>query len=80
MVFFGHCRILALVKDAGSSITLEKIIENHKLPTTYGYSSRNVVDKSLTLGKVEVSIEVCTSNFECVYCSSCNGNNFSQHF
>ncbi|KAG5551023.1 hypothetical protein RHGRI_009452 [Rhododendron griersonianum] len=54
-------RILALVKDAGSSITLEKIIENHKLPTTYGYSSRNVVDKSLTLGKVEVSIEAISA-------------------
>lgn len=48
------------MKDAGSSITLEKIIERHKMPTTYGYSSRNAVDKSLTLGKVEVSVEVYT--------------------
>jgi len=55
-------RILALVKDAGSSITLEKIIERHKMPTTYGYSSRNAVDKSLTLGKVEVSVEaICAA-------------------
>uniref|UniRef100_A0A5B7BGT9 Zinc finger PHD-type domain-containing protein n=1 Tax=Davidia involucrata TaxID=16924 RepID=A0A5B7BGT9_DAVIN len=50
-------RIMALMKDASSSITLENIIEKHKVPTTHAYSSRNVVDKTITLGKVEGSIE-----------------------
>ncbi|XP_028107261.1 protein ENHANCED DOWNY MILDEW 2-like [Camellia sinensis] len=50
-------RILALMKDATSSITLEEITKKHKVPVTHAYSSKNVVDKAITLGKVEGSVE-----------------------
>lgn len=51
-------RILALMKEASSSVTLEEIVKKHKVPTTHvNFSSRNVVDKTITLGKVEGSIE-----------------------
>ncbi|CAL5390360.1 unnamed protein product [Camellia sinensis] len=50
-------RILALVKNASSSITLEEIIDKHKVPTTYAYSSKYFVDRAITLGKVEGSVE-----------------------
>ncbi|XP_057466283.1 LOW QUALITY PROTEIN: protein ENHANCED DOWNY MILDEW 2-like [Actinidia eriantha] len=50
-------RILALVKDAASSLTLENITKQSKGLMTHAYSSRNVVDKALTLGKVEGSVE-----------------------
>ncbi|KAL7186639.1 hypothetical protein ACSBR2_028381 [Camellia fascicularis] len=50
-------RILALMKDATSSITLEEITKKHKVPITHAYSSKNVVDKAITLGKVEGSVE-----------------------
>ncbi|KAI8004220.1 Protein ENHANCED DOWNY MILDEW 2 [Camellia lanceoleosa] len=44
-------RILALMKDATSSITLEEITKKHKVPITHAYSSKNVVDKAITVGK-----------------------------
>lgn len=47
------------MKDASSKITLEKINEKHKPPTTHACSSKNVIDKTITLGKVEGSVEVC---------------------
>ncbi|CAK9163878.1 unnamed protein product [Ilex paraguariensis] len=50
-------RILALMKDAASSITLEQVIKKHKVPITHAYSSRSAVDKTITLGKVEGSVE-----------------------
>ena len=57
-IYFMQSRILALVKDAASSLTLENITKQHKGRMTHAYSSRNVVDKALTLGKVEGSVEV----------------------
>ncbi|KAJ8534425.1 hypothetical protein K7X08_016153 [Anisodus acutangulus] len=47
-------RILAMMKDVKSSITMDKIVKN-KVPTTHAYSSK--FDKSITLGKVEGSVE-----------------------
>ncbi|XP_055808743.1 protein ENHANCED DOWNY MILDEW 2 isoform X2 [Solanum dulcamara] len=47
-------RILSMMKDVKSSITIEKIVKQ-KAPTTHAYSSK--FDKSITLGKVEGSIE-----------------------
>ncbi|TMW93781.1 hypothetical protein EJD97_011169 [Solanum chilense] len=47
-------RILSMMKDVKSSITMEKIVKQ-KVPTTHTYSSK--FDKSITLGKVEGSIE-----------------------
>ncbi|XP_059662429.1 protein ENHANCED DOWNY MILDEW 2-like isoform X2 [Cornus florida] len=50
-------RIMALMKDASSSITLEQIIKKHKMPITHACSSNYLVDKAITLGKVEGSVE-----------------------
>ncbi|KAF9666494.1 hypothetical protein SADUNF_Sadunf16G0235000 [Salix dunnii] len=50
-------RLLALVKEAASSITLEDVIKKHEVPSTHAHSSKNVVDKNITLGKVEGSVE-----------------------
>ncbi|CAN4097164.1 unnamed protein product [Withania somnifera] len=46
-------RILSMMKDVKSSITMEKIVQ--KGPKTHAYSSK--FDKSITLGKVEGSVE-----------------------
>ncbi|KAM7492749.1 hypothetical protein LguiA_035670 [Lonicera macranthoides] len=50
-------RIMALMKEATSSVTLEEIVKQHKVPSTHTSSSRYLVDKTITLGKVEGSIE-----------------------
>ncbi|XP_021811220.1 protein ENHANCED DOWNY MILDEW 2-like isoform X1 [Prunus avium] len=50
-------RLLALMKDAVSSITLEEVKRKHKVPSTHALSSRNAVERNITLGKVEGSIE-----------------------
>ncbi|XP_052177141.1 protein ENHANCED DOWNY MILDEW 2-like isoform X3 [Diospyros lotus] len=49
-------RILHLMKDATSSISLEAIMKGHKVPTTHSYSLKYMFEK-LTLGKVEGSVE-----------------------
>ncbi|KAL2523748.1 Protein ENHANCED DOWNY MILDEW 2 [Abeliophyllum distichum] len=51
-------RILAMTKDVSSSVTLEKILKKHKAPSTDTQSSKHAVDKNVTLGKVEGSVEV----------------------
>ncbi|KAL7600423.1 hypothetical protein Lser_V15G27174 [Lactuca serriola] len=50
-------RILDLMKDAASSITLEEVKRHHteKVPSTHAISSR--VDKSIILGRVEGAVE-----------------------
>ncbi|KAI8552941.1 hypothetical protein RHMOL_Rhmol06G0306900 [Rhododendron molle] len=50
-------RMLALIKRATSSITLDEIIKKHKGPNMHVLSPKHVVDKSNTLGKVEGSVE-----------------------
>ncbi|KAK2987061.1 hypothetical protein RJ640_004787 [Escallonia rubra] len=45
------CRILALMKEAASSITQDDIAKMHKVPSTHASSSRNTVDKTITMGK-----------------------------
>ncbi|KAK3032465.1 hypothetical protein RJ639_037278 [Escallonia herrerae] len=49
--------ILALMKEAASSITQDDIAKMHKVPSTHTCSSRNTVDKTITMGKVEGSIK-----------------------
>ncbi|KAL6584724.1 Protein ENHANCED DOWNY MILDEW 2 [Orobanche minor] len=49
--------IFALMKDATSSITLSEINEKHKVPTTHAYSSKHAIDRTITMGKVEGSVE-----------------------
>nr|XP_011461090.1 PREDICTED: protein ENHANCED DOWNY MILDEW 2-like isoform X2 [Fragaria vesca subsp. vesca] len=50
-------RLYALMKDAASSITLEEVIEKHKVPSTHKSSNRYAVERNITQGKVEGSVE-----------------------
>ncbi|KAM1754950.1 hypothetical protein ACFX11_007306 [Malus domestica] len=50
-------RLLSLMKDAASSITLKDVIRKHTVPSTHQSSSKNAVERSITMGKVEGSIE-----------------------
>ncbi|XP_017980593.1 PREDICTED: protein ENHANCED DOWNY MILDEW 2 isoform X2 [Theobroma cacao] len=50
-------RLFALMKEVESSITLEDIIAKHKVPSTHAYSSKSVVDRTITLGKIEGSVD-----------------------
>ncbi|XWS27788.1 hypothetical protein CRYUN_Cryun25bG0010300 [Craigia yunnanensis] len=50
-------RLLALMKQTESSVTLEGIIAKHKVPSTHAYSSKGVIDRTITLGKIEGSDE-----------------------
>lgn len=53
------------MKEA-TAVTLEDIVRQHKMPSTHTSSTRNVVDKTITLGKVEGSTEVCFVLFSLV--------------
>ena len=57
------CRILALMKDATSSVSLENVKMHHlrNLPSTH--ASLSNVDKSIILARVEVSVEVSFGEF-----------------
>ncbi|CAN1764554.1 Protein ENHANCED DOWNY MILDEW 2 [Linum perenne] len=50
-------RLLDLMKNAASSVTMEDIAKNYKTPSTHAYSFRTAVDKTITLGKVEGAVE-----------------------
>lgn len=56
------------MRDAASSITLEEIRAKYKVPSSHAYSSKNYVDKNITLGKLEGSVEVHIQ-FKCSFCS-----------
>lgn len=56
-VSFLQFRILGLMEKAASSITLKDILRKYPVPS-HTYSMKNVVDTKMSLGKVEVSIEV----------------------
>lgn len=58
LFFFGQCRLLALMKEAASSVTLEEIIQKHKVPSTHAHSLKHFVEKTTTLGRIEGSVEV----------------------
>lgn len=48
-----------LMKSVASSITLEDVIQKHKLPSsTHACSLKHTVDKIITMGKLEGSVEV----------------------
>lgn len=50
-------RIVAIMKDSTSSITLDEVLGKHKLLTTHTRTSKYAVDKTITQGKVEGSVE-----------------------
>ncbi|KAL6512442.1 Protein ENHANCED DOWNY MILDEW 2 [Orobanche hederae] len=45
------------MEKAASSITLKDILKKYPVPSNYSYSMKDVLDKKLSLGKVEVSVE-----------------------
>ncbi|XP_008782914.1 protein ENHANCED DOWNY MILDEW 2-like isoform X2 [Phoenix dactylifera] len=49
-------KMSALMEEASSSLTLEDVRRKCKVPSTHAYSARHI-DKSITQGKVEVSVE-----------------------
>ncbi|KAL6535524.1 hypothetical protein OROMI_026898 [Orobanche minor] len=52
-----YCLLLGLMEKAASSITLKDILKKYPVPSNYSYSMKDVLDKKLSLGKVEVSVE-----------------------
>ncbi|KAK8468512.1 hypothetical protein PHAVU_006G049800 [Phaseolus vulgaris] len=50
-------RLVAMFKEATSSVTLEDVVKEHKFSTTHTHSLKNVVEKTITLGKLEGSVE-----------------------
>ncbi|KAG7037353.1 Protein ENHANCED DOWNY MILDEW 2, partial [Cucurbita argyrosperma subsp. argyrosperma] len=50
-------RLMDLMKNVASSITLEDVVQKHKVPSTHAYSLKNVVDKTIKMGKLEGSVE-----------------------
>ncbi|GAB2284736.1 hypothetical protein Dimus_019190 [Dionaea muscipula] len=50
-------RILALMEEAMSSVTMDDIFDDHDKASTHSYSLKMFVEKTITQGKVEGSIE-----------------------
>ncbi|CAI8596663.1 unnamed protein product [Vicia faba] len=51
-------RLLALFKEASSSVTMENVIKEHNFTSsTHAHSLKNVVEKTITMGKLEGSVE-----------------------
>ncbi|KAG5053421.1 hypothetical protein GYH30_005622 [Glycine max] len=48
--------LLTLFKEARSSITLESVLEKHTFASTHTHPLRNVVEKTITMGKLEYSV------------------------
>lgn len=54
----GFCRILALVESSAAAIDAKEFLEDKKKKSFQTYSSNVTVDKTITMGKVEQSVEV----------------------
>ena len=50
--------MLALFKEATPSVTFENVVKEHKFAATHTHSLKSVVEKTITLGKLEGSVEV----------------------
>nr|KYP59504.1 Histone-lysine N-methyltransferase NSD3 [Cajanus cajan] len=53
--------LLALFKEARSSITMESILEKHTFDSTHTQSLKNVVEKTITMEKLEDSVDAVRS-------------------
>ncbi|KAK7333425.1 hypothetical protein VNO80_30197 [Phaseolus coccineus] len=49
--------LVAMFKEATSSVTLEDVVKGHNFASTHTHSLKNVVEKTITLGKLEGSVE-----------------------
>ncbi|KAK7288464.1 hypothetical protein RIF29_01924 [Crotalaria pallida] len=50
-------RLVTLFKEASSTVTLENVIKDHKFSSTHTSSLRSVVEKTITVGRLEGSVE-----------------------
>lgn len=50
--------MLALFNEAASSVTLDDVLEKHKVASTHTHSLRNTVERTITVGKLEGSVDV----------------------
>ena len=50
--------MLALFKEATSSVTLENVVKEHIFAATHTHSLKSVMEKTITLGKLEGSVKV----------------------
>ncbi|KAJ4842141.1 hypothetical protein Tsubulata_024258, partial [Turnera subulata] len=50
-------RLLAMVKEVASSVTMEDIVKKQSVPTAYMNFSSTVIDRTITSGKVEGAVE-----------------------
>lgn len=57
-IYFWLCRLLAVMRKATEEITMDAILNKYKAPSTHTNSTMNVVNKTITMGKVEGSIQV----------------------
>ncbi|KAM7279882.1 hypothetical protein ACFE04_007016 [Oxalis oulophora] len=57
-------RLNALMRETESQITLESVLKKYKVPSTHAYSSKTAVDRNITLGKVEASVEAVRTAYK----------------
>ncbi|KAG4917809.1 hypothetical protein JHK84_055141 [Glycine max] len=50
-------RLFALFKEATSSVTLENVVKEHIFAATHTHSLKSVMEKTITLGKLEGSVK-----------------------
>ncbi|KAI3408058.1 uncharacterized protein J3R85_020491 [Psidium guajava] len=50
-------RLLNLMKEAASSISMGDVVRKHKVPSTHAQYLKSTVDKAITIGKVEGSVQ-----------------------
>ncbi|XP_048135659.1 protein ENHANCED DOWNY MILDEW 2-like [Rhodamnia argentea] len=50
-------RLLNLMKEAESSVTMEDVMRRQNVPSTYAQYQKSTVDKAITIGKVERSVQ-----------------------
>jgi len=58
-----------MFKEATSSVTLEDVVKEHNFVSTHTHSLKNVVEKTITLGKLEGSVEVYILPYVVVFVS-----------
>lgn len=65
-------RMLALMKDSMTSFNKEEFIKSLLVPATHAHHSKHLLEKSITLGLVEGSVQVylnnCTSDLLLLIC------------
>ena len=50
--------MMKMLKEATSSVTLENVVKEHIFAATHTHSLKSVMEKTITLGKLEGSVKV----------------------